>query len=348
MPNNIYPNYVFDDKLISPINGYSCKRIFKLNIHKFGFSSIDQLLNDYPDFPLVCEDSRSTYISSAKNFVQDRTNKELNEYLDSPKYCPNCNDVIPFEKRNNKYCSQSCSTTYANLKRGPKSEKEKQNISAGVRKYTISNPRTKKEKITQKRYKRCVVCDTEFELSGRSNRTTCGKDCFITNQGRNATKQKSHGGGKKGIYKDFHCDSTYELAFLIYHLDHGIPFARCEETRTYVYNGLTKLYTPDFVVNDDIVEVKGFMSKQAEAKLTQNSDIKVIDRIGIKPYIKYVQKTYNVSKIESLYDISMYKHLVMECKYCHDTISTRNPKQVYCSRRCAGKSIQIQNLQKRK
>lgn len=38
-------------------------------------------------------------------------------YAEDPKICPECGKVIPFEKRRNKFCSQSCSTRRANYGR---------------------------------------------------------------------------------------------------------------------------------------------------------------------------------------------------------------------------------------
>jgi hypothetical protein len=35
-------------------------------------------------------------------------------YLASPKNCRNCNDIIPYEKRDNKFCCQSCAASYNN------------------------------------------------------------------------------------------------------------------------------------------------------------------------------------------------------------------------------------------
>ena len=36
------------------------------------------------------------------------------EYYANPKICPNCSGVIPRKKRQNKFCSQSCSATFNN------------------------------------------------------------------------------------------------------------------------------------------------------------------------------------------------------------------------------------------
>lgn len=43
--------------------------------------------------------------------------EQQNEYYNNPKLCVNCNNNIPFEKRSNKFCSQSCAATFTNKQR---------------------------------------------------------------------------------------------------------------------------------------------------------------------------------------------------------------------------------------
>ncbi|MCH5167525.1 MAG: DUF559 domain-containing protein [Erysipelotrichales bacterium] len=50
------------------------------------------------------------------------------EYNKNPRICK-CGNIIPFEKRFNKYCSQSCGTKYSNIERGSRSEETKRKIS---------------------------------------------------------------------------------------------------------------------------------------------------------------------------------------------------------------------------
>lgn len=38
----------------------------------------------------------------------------LSRYENSPKYCPNCDKKLPYKKRNNKFCNQSCSASFNN------------------------------------------------------------------------------------------------------------------------------------------------------------------------------------------------------------------------------------------
>lgn len=100
------------------------------------------------------------------------------------------------------------------------------------------------------------------------------------------------GGGKKGVYKGFYCESSWELAFVIYHLDHNIPLKRCELELGYEYEGKIHKYYPDFEVGNEIYEIKGYMDKKAKAKAAKYPDIIILDENKIKPYVDYARKTY--------------------------------------------------------
>ena len=57
-------------------------------------------------------------------------------------------------------------------------------------------------------------------------------NAMIGNMNNNPNKT---GRGKKGYYKNIYCSSTYELAFLIYCLDHNINISRYAGYYTYTY-----------------------------------------------------------------------------------------------------------------
>lgn len=46
--------------------------------------------------------------------------EERKQYEQNPKYCLECGEKIPFEKRFGKFCSKSCSTSYTNKQRNYK------------------------------------------------------------------------------------------------------------------------------------------------------------------------------------------------------------------------------------
>jgi len=110
--------------------------------------------------------------------------------------------------------------------------------------------------------------------------------------------REGSGRGKKGWYKGIFCDSSWELAFVIYHIDHNIPIKRCEEKRPYEYKGRIHYYIPDFIVNDKIIEIKGFNTEQWQIKMLNNKDVTVLYEEDMKPYFEYVESKYGKNYIE--------------------------------------------------
>lgn len=105
--------------------------------------------------------------------------------------------------------------------------------------------------------------------------------------------RKGSGRGKKGIYKGYYCDSSWELAYVIYNLDHNIKFERNEELFPYEFNGEQHKYKPDFIEGDTYVEIKGYFTEQVKAKERAFPfKLKYIDGEAILPYLKYVEQKY--------------------------------------------------------
>lgn len=76
---------------------------------------------------------------SAKAFINRYNDKQKIEYNKNPKICPICGKIISFEKRFNKYCSQSCATIATNKERGKHSEESKIKSSISNKKTFKSN-----------------------------------------------------------------------------------------------------------------------------------------------------------------------------------------------------------------
>lgn len=113
--------------------------------------------------------------------------------------------------------------------------------------------------------------------------------------------QKGSGRGKKGTYKGFYCDSSWELAYVIYHLDHSLHIIRNTEKREYEFEGVVRKYIPDFIVDNTLVEIKGYVTEQWEAKKLANPDIKVLYAKDMEIYLSYVRKVYGNNFI-SMYE----------------------------------------------
>ena len=118
---------------------------------------------------------------------------------------------------------------------------------------------------------------------------------------------KGTGRAYKGWYKGYWCDSQWELAFVIYNLDHNILIKRCEEYFEYDYNNETHLYYPDFIVNfTNYIEIKGFQSKKDDAKFScfpKDKILKIYKYKELKPIFDYILKTYKLKEINDIHTL---------------------------------------------
>ena len=113
---------------------------------------------------------------------------------------------------------------------------------------------------------------------------------------------KTRGNSKKGWYKGIFCDSTWELAFVIYYKEHNLYIERCKDCFKYIYNNEEHNYFPDFITDEGIIEIKGRKDKKALEKEKQFPNIKVIDNNLIKPYLNYVIEKYGDDFWKQLYE----------------------------------------------
>lgn len=62
--------------------------------------------------------------------------------------------------------------------------------------------------------------------------------------------------------------------------------------RQYIWNNKRKNYLPDFVIDGQLVEVKGYKSQEWMAKINANPDVKVLYESEMKPILDYVVDKY--------------------------------------------------------
>lgn len=262
------------------------------------------------------------FVKYVKSLVKEKVIKK--------KTCPKCNKIFKIEvisssnDKGKKFCSRSC----ANSRVQTKEMNEKK--------------RLKLKGVKKKKPLYCIECGKEII----SKKGYCQK-CYIKNPNlkkklsENGGYRKGSGRSKGGYYKRIWCHSTYELAYLIYCLDHRIKIKKCTEYFKYIYKGKEYSYNPDFVVNDDlIVEIKGYWTPLVEvkSKSVKNRNYKIYYYDKIKNYIKYVKDTYKVKKLYELYDNYKPKY-TYKCFYCGKIYlsEVKKVKKVnYCTRRCAG------------
>ncbi len=118
-------------------------------------------------------------------------------------------------------------------------------------------------------------------------------------------KRHGSGRGKKGWYKGFFCDSTYELVYIIYNLDHNITFKRCDRVYLYEYKNTIHKYYPDFELADgSLVETKGYHTEVVDIKAASVTDrpIKVLYEKDLKYAFDWVKQNYQFTQLSDLYE----------------------------------------------
>jgi len=111
------------------------------------------------------------------------------------------------------------------------------------------------------------------------------------------------GRGRKGYYNGIWCDSTWELAFVVWCIDHKKDIKRNTRYFMYSYNTEVHKYFPDFVVDGKLVEIKAYVNEQAKTKLQQCSEpIDLITYGTIEPYLEYARQKCGSSDLTQLYN----------------------------------------------
>ena len=262
------------------------------------------------DWHKKCGRSSSGKIAHAKALIKKQI--ELDQWISEQHTCENCGTIMTEKFGSGRFCSRKCSNS---RKFSEEAIKKKRNA---ANTFILNHPEalqrnSEKSKIREelkrntreKSYldnpKYCQICGKIIPFS-RKNTCSCSKDCAKQLIGG---YREGSGIGKHGYYKGYKCDSTYELAYVIYNIDHNILFERSSYKYLYVaIDASVHTYYPDFIQDGFIIEIKGYMNENVYRKIAavDNYPVKLLTYSDIKPMIEYVQKTYNVKDISELYD----------------------------------------------
>lgn len=148
------------------------------------------------------------------------------------------------------------------------------------------------------------------------------------------------GRGKSGWYKNYWCDSTWELAWLIYTLDSNVKPKRNTEGFPYMYNDKESLYYPDFIIDDIYYEIKGYMRERDAYKHDAfPHKLIVLDKYSMKDILQYVYDKYNTKELYTLYDSynkEEYEYNNRTCEICNSEFYSKYKKKC-CSIECSNK-----------
>lgn len=186
----------------------------------------------------------------------------------------------------------------------------------------------------------CPVCGKTFEVSITSLKKYCDRVCYSKTVFPPPNNLRF---GKSGYYKGAKYDSTYELCWAIYNLDHNIPFKRSKVQIPYMYQGKQHTYYPDFELEDGtLIEIKGrhtsLVDIKTQAAISQGYNIKILYGKDLKDIFSYIEKTYKTKQFYSLYD-ECKKKFTYQCSCCGKEVVRPSEAKtlVFCNRKCVGK-----------
>ena len=197
-------------------------------------------------------------------------------------------------KKEKYFCSRSC----ANSRSWSEEEKHKKSkTNKNSEKVLLANKENGKKragfyygggkrKSVVKMVTECEYCGEDI-IHKKTVTRKYHKECWLKCSGG---LRKGSSRGKCGWYKGYWCDSSYELAWVIYALEHNIKFKRNLEGFPYVYKDKVHKFYPDFIVGGKYLEIKNFRSDLTDAKIKQfphEIDVYYKDYIkeNILPYV---------------------------------------------------------------
>ena len=289
-----------------------CGRVFdnpqKFNAHKQGCKV--HIINKYGSTEVyyAIKNRNDDKGRKVKERARQRKLEELNTWISEMHTCERCGKIMTSKYSSGRFCSRSCANSHKH------SEETKKKISATLA-SRIDHILIIRENNREKYYKSpklCAVCKAILPYEKRYNKTCC-IDCAHKLQsiemlekyrsGINHTTVRNR--YKYGTYKSIHCDSSWELAFVMYLIDHNIAFERNnKESFIYTYKERQHLFFPDFIIDGVYVEIKNYESELTTCKINcfpKDKKLKILYYSDMKKYLNYAIQTYG-KEYYKLYD----------------------------------------------
>lgn len=284
---------------------------------------IEAKYGDWASYKEICKAGHEHVAQKISETASNKRNSKLIAWISESHTCEKCGIIMTEKYGSGRFCSKKCANSHT---RSPESRKKTSESlkkigprGAALKSHLLhtNNHSSVSDKHTLLHFS-CKICGKEFKEG--SYRKTCSDQCRREAFRQNALSRNFGGPskvssyGKKGIYKGIHCDSTYELAFLIYCLDHNIDIIRNETFIEYELEGVVRKYYPDFYLPEYnlYIETKGRdigpVYEKLEGAKSKGYEVKLLHYEDLIPCFEYVCATYNVyanksnNTLDTLYD----------------------------------------------
>ena len=219
--------------------------------------------------------------------------------------CKYCKKVIQDGKQ---FCSGSCAGAYTSInKKGEKKTVVCKKCSKSFE-VSIRGPSAVlciNCKMLQKQVAGiCEYCNKEFKTTNKSK-----KFCNMSCGAKNLFKLGKFTGGltrlggqkhyKKGYYDNNYFDSGWELAYWLYCKDNNISIQRNLQGFEYIFDGKKRKYYPDFIVDGEYVEIKGYVKDRDKAKF-KAVKVKVVTKSEMKEILEQVINKHGREYVSNL------------------------------------------------
>lgn len=163
----------------------------------------------------------------------------------------------------------------------------------------VGDERCKKSEETK--FKLSLVCNGKAKTPEKEiERIRKIKEKALNNGGY----RKGSGRGIKGWYKGIFCDSSWELAFVLYCEKHNIKIKRNNKKFPYIFEGKSYNYIPDFIIDGEYLEIKGVLTEKNKAKINQfPHKLTLMMEPEMKPILEEIIKLYGKDFVR------LYEHM---------------------------------------
>lgn len=207
--------------------------------------------------------------------IRKRSETNKQKWITLKTDCFTCNSSVEIKqyseenlKKDRYFCSRKCSNVYAsNVNKDQRLKKLSLSMTGNPKVIEASKKAglvMKKISESKKVDVECLYC--KESIKNASQKRKYHKECWTKISGG---IRKGSSRGKSGWYKGYWCDSSYELAYVIYNIDHNIVFERNLEGFEYVFKDKIRKFYPDFISEGSYVEIKNFRSEETNAKISQ-------------------------------------------------------------------------------